>query len=119
MSKRTACLVGAAALVATAAACSSSSSPSSSSNSSGPSNTSAPKSGGSITVLESTGYSGAWSSLDPPADKSFAALQDFNTAIYGNLFELGPNGAIVPDLATGYAFSPDAKTVTITLRQGV
>src|SRR5262245_20265862 len=106
MSVRTACIAGAAALVATAAACSSSPS---SSNKSGPSNsataTSAPKAGGSITVLESTGYSGAWTSLDPPADKSFAALQDFNTAIYGNLFELGPNGTIVPDLATGYTFS--------------
>jgi peptide/nickel transport system substrate-binding protein len=41
------------------------------------------------------------------------------TAIYGQLFELGAGGKIVPDLATGYSFSPDAKTVTITLRQGV
>jgi len=41
------------------------------------------------------------------------------TAIYGQLFELGTGGAIVPDLATSYSFSPDAKTVTIHLRQGV
>ncbi len=41
------------------------------------------------------------------------------TAIYGQLFELGPNGTIIDDLATGYTFSPDAKTVTITLRPGV
>jgi len=41
------------------------------------------------------------------------------TAIYGQLFELGAGGKVVPDLATGYTFSPDAKTVTITLRQGV
>ena len=75
--------------------------------------------GGSITVLESSGYSGAWSNLDPAQDKEGAALQDFNSAIYGQLFELGPGGAVVPDLATGYAFSPDAKTVTITIRQGV
>jgi len=40
-------------------------------------------------------------------------------AIYGQLFMLGPGGKIEPDLATGYSFSPDAKTVTITLRQGV
>jgi peptide/nickel transport system substrate-binding protein len=120
LSVRTACIAGAAALVATAAACSSSPS---SSNSSGPSNsatpTSAPKAGGSITVLESSGYSGAWSNLDPAQDKEGAALQDFNSAIYGQLFELGPGGTVVGDLATGYAFSPDAKTVTITIRQGV
>jgi peptide/nickel transport system substrate-binding protein len=120
LSVRTACIAGAVALVATAAACSSSPS---SSNSSGPSNsaipTSAPKAGGSITVLESSGYSGAWSTLDPAQNKEGAATQDFMSAIYGQLFELGSNGTVVPDLATGYSFSPDAKTVTITIRQGV
>jgi ABC-type transport system substrate-binding protein len=110
MSMRTACLAGAAALILTAAACSSS--PSSNS-------TAAPKAGGSITVLESTGYSGAWSTLDPAQNKEGAATQDFMTAIYGELFHLGTGGKIVPDLATGYTFSPDAKTVTITLRQGI
>jgi peptide/nickel transport system substrate-binding protein len=120
MSMRTACLGGAAALVVAVAACSSS--PSSSAGGSGPTSSvsAAPvKSGGSITVLESTGYSGAWSTLDPAQNKEGAATQDFMTAIYGQLFELGPGGKIIPDLATGYTFSPDAKTVTITLRQGV
>ena len=42
-----------------------------------------------------------------------------HTAIYGQLFELGTGGQIVPDLATSYSFSPDAKTVTINIRQGV
>src|SRR5487761_409237 len=117
MSMRTACLAGAAALVLTAAACSSSS-PSPGAASSTP--TSAPlKSGGSITVLESSGYSGAWSTLDPAQNKEGAATQDFMTAIYGQLFQLGTGGTIVPDLATSYSFSPDAKTVTINLRQGV
>ena len=41
------------------------------------------------------------------------------TAIFGELFHLGPGGKVTPDLATSYKFSPDAKTVTITLRQGV
>ncbi len=41
------------------------------------------------------------------------------TAIYGQLFELGAGGKIIPDLATGYTYSPNAETVTITLRQGV
>src|ERR1700722_15786177 len=121
MSVRTACLAGAAALVLTAAACSSSSS--SSPGAAGPPSSSASsaplKTGGSITVLESSGYSGAWSTLDPAENKEGAATQDFMTAIYGQLFELGTGGKIIPDLATGYTFSPDAKTVTITLRQGV
>jgi peptide/nickel transport system substrate-binding protein len=122
MSKRTACLAGAAALILTAAACSSSSSSSPNANSS----TGAPissqpvvKSGGSITVLESSGYAGAWSTLDPAENKEGAATQDFMTAIYGQLFELGANGTIVDDLATGYTLSPNAEDVTITLRQGV
>jgi len=125
MSMRTACLAGAAAMVLTAAACSSSSTSTPSGNGSGAASstsspTSAPlKSGGSITVLESSGYSGAWTTLDPPNNKEGAATQDFMTAIYGQLFELGTGGAIVPDLATGYSFSPDGKTLTINLRQGV
>jgi peptide/nickel transport system substrate-binding protein len=120
MSMRTACLAGAAATVLTAAACSSSSSTGTGSNSASSTPTAAPaKSGGSITVLESSGYSGAWTNLDPPNDKGGQALQDFNSAIYGQLFELGSGGKIVPDLATGYSFSPDGKTLTITLRQGV
>src|ERR1700728_5451527 len=118
MSMRTACLAGAAALVLTAAACSSgSSSPSGATPSS--SATGAPVAGGSITVLESTGYAGAWSTLDPAENKEGAATQDFMTAIYGQLFELGSGGKIIPDLAAGYTYSPDAKTVTITLRTGV
>ena len=120
LSVRTACIAGAAALVATAAACSSSSSSGSASPTGSALTTQgAVKSGGSITVLESSGYSGAWSNLDPAQDKEGAALQDFNSAIYGQLFELGTGGKVVGDLATGYTFSPDAKTVTITIRQGV
>jgi peptide/nickel transport system substrate-binding protein len=120
MSVRAACIAGVAALVATGAACSSSSSTSAGNGSSNsPIATSAAKAGGSITVLESSGYSGAWSNLDPAQNKEGAATQDFMVAIYGQLFELGAGGKIVPDLATGYTFSPDAKTVTITLRKGV
>ncbi|HEY0933833.1 MAG TPA: ABC transporter substrate-binding protein [Trebonia sp.] len=121
MSTRTACLAGAAALALTAAACSSS--PSSSTGAAtgtGSSASSAPvKTGGSITVLESSGYSGAWSNLDPAQNKEGDALQDFMTAIYGQLFELGSGGKVTPDLATGYTVSADAKTITVTLRQGV
>src|ERR1700734_3056964 len=109
LSMRTACLAGAAAMVLTAAAACSSSSSTGGGGSSTASTTptSAPlKSGGSITVLESSGYSGAWTTLDPATNKEGAATQDFMTTVYGELFELGSGGAIVPDLATGYSFSP-------------
>ncbi len=80
----------------------------------------APKAGGSLTVLESTGYSGAWPvGLDPATNIDGAADQDYMDAIYGELFELGPKGQIIDDLATGYSFSNDAKTIAINLRQGV
>ncbi len=117
-SMRTACLAGAAALTLAAAACSSSSSGTVS-----PTGSALPsvpvKSGGSITVLESAGYSGAWTTLDPAQNKEGAATQDFMTAIFGELFELGPNNVIQPDLATSYSYSANAENVTITLRQGV
>src|SRR5215475_5020648 len=120
---RTACLAGAAALVLSAAAACSSSPSSSNGNvsktGSAVASQLAKKAGGSITVLESSGYSGAWTTLDPAQNKGGAATQDFMTAIYGQLFELGTGGKIVPDLATGYSFSPDGKTLTVTLRKGV
>src|ERR1700733_6472705 len=114
------------AVIVIAAACSSggssgSTSPSSSaSSSSGTFSVSQPKTGGSITVLESKGYSGDWpDGLDPASNLDAIPNQDMMEAIYGQLFMLGPGGKIEPDLATGYSFSPDAKTVTITLRKGV
>ncbi len=134
-SARTACLgIAAAALAAGCGGGSSGggggSSSSSGSPGSGPSPGAAPiraapvKPGGQITVLESAGHSGAWYSRDPAAGpdrrrQTAAANQDFMEAVYGQLFMLGPGGKVEPDLATGYRFSPDAKTVTITLRQGV
>jgi peptide/nickel transport system substrate-binding protein len=87
---------------------------------SGSVNVSQPKAGGSITVLEGKGYSGDWPyGFDPATNVDAIPNQDMMEAIYGQLFMLGPGGKIEPDLATGYSFSPDAKTVTITLRQGV
>jgi peptide/nickel transport system substrate-binding protein len=121
------------AVIAAAAACSSGGSSSSASGGGGGGSASAspgsasgsisvsqPKQGGSITVLESKGYSGDWpDGLDPASNLDAIPNQDMMEAIYGQLFMLGPGGQIEPDLATGYTFSPDAKTVTINLRQGV
>jgi len=111
------CLGGTALLLALAvAACgggsSSSSTPASAST--------APHAGGSLTVLEGAGFAGDWpDGLDPATNINGAADQSYMDAVYGELFELGPKGVIIDDLATGYSFSNDAKTITITLRQGV
>jgi peptide/nickel transport system substrate-binding protein len=122
MSMRTACLAGAAALALSAAACSGSpsSSPSSKASVNSISNVPPPKAGGTITVLEGDGYSGDWPyGFDPATDVTGSANQDFFDAVYGQLFDLGPGGKVEPDLATGYKISPNAETVTVTLRQGV
>jgi peptide/nickel transport system substrate-binding protein len=125
MSMRTACLAGAAALVLTAAAaCSSGGGSASSKPSVQTSNSSikAPpaKAGGSLTVLEGKGYNGDWPlGLDPATNTTGAADQDYYNAVYGQLFELGDNGKLIDDLATGYQYSNGNRTVTIDLRPGV
>lgn len=72
--------------------------------------------GGSLTVLESPDK--AWQSLDP-ATIARAPINDLMDAIYGDLFQEGPNGKIVPDLATSYRYSNGGKTFTIKLRSGL
>src|SRR6202161_3540244 len=132
MSMRTGCLAGAAALVlTTAAACSSggsSSSPgstASSSSSAAPGQTSitstgAPVPGGSITVLEGKGFAGDWPlGLDPATNTTGSADQDYYNPALGDLFELGAGGKQIDDLATGYTYSNNNKTVTINLRPNV
>jgi peptide/nickel transport system substrate-binding protein len=90
-----------------------------------PSNTSGavsatPKHGGSLTVLEETGLTGAWpTGLDPATDATGSTNQSYLDAVYGELFELGPNGTTVPDLAAGYDLLDGARTVAIHLRAGV
>jgi peptide/nickel transport system substrate-binding protein len=111
-----------AAVVLAAAACSSSGSGSAAkpASSTGSFTVSAPKEGGQVTALLGQGYSGLWpAGLDPATNVDAIPNQDMMEAIYGQLFELGSNGQVEPDLATSYSFSPDAKDVTITLRQGV
>src|ERR1700733_2153456 len=128
MSMRTACLAGAAVLVLTAAAACSSGSSGGSGAASSPSvlksNTSIavapPKAGGSLTVLEGKGFSGDWPlGLDPATNTTGSADQDYDNAVYGELFELGTGGKQIDDLATGYKFSNNNATITITLRPNV
>jgi peptide/nickel transport system substrate-binding protein len=78
------------------------------------------KAGGSLTVLEGKGYNGDWPlGLDPATNTTGAADQDYYNAVYGQLFELGDNGKLIDDLATGYQYSNGNRTVTIDLRPGV
>jgi peptide/nickel transport system substrate-binding protein len=112
-------LLGGAALMLalTAAACGGGGS--SSSSTAAPAST-ALKTGGSLTVFEWNGYSGDWpAGLDPATNINGAATQSQMNAVFGSLFELGPNGTIIPDLATGYSFSNGGKTITLDIRQGV
>jgi peptide/nickel transport system substrate-binding protein len=42
-----------------------------------------------------------------------------NDAIYGELFEIGANNKVIPDLATNYSITNGGETLTIDLRHGV
>jgi peptide/nickel transport system substrate-binding protein len=76
----------------------------------------APKRGGHITVV------GAFriQLVDPHSLRSpYLTDQAVLSAIYGGLFNEGPHGEIVPDLAESYDVSEDQKTITLHLRKGV
>jgi peptide/nickel transport system substrate-binding protein len=116
IASRPVCLgVCAALLAAMAAACGTSST-----NSSHTTGTAGPHAGGSLTVLEDSGYAGAWpAGLDPATNINGAADQSYMNSIFGQLFELGVGGKVIDDLATGYSFANGGKTFVINLRQGV
>ncbi|MGH8987206.1 MAG: ABC transporter substrate-binding protein, partial [Acidimicrobiales bacterium] len=78
-----------------------------------------PKPGGSLTVLEWTGYEGSWPGLDPETDTDGGADISYLNAIFGELFELGPNGKTIDDLATGYKYTNHTKTIDVSIRKGV
>jgi peptide/nickel transport system substrate-binding protein len=92
----------------------------SSTASAGPQNSATPKAGGSFTMLEETGLTGAWpTGLTPWTDGNGSANQSYLNAIYGNLFQLGADGKLIPDLALSATPSDGGKTYTIALRPGV
>jgi peptide/nickel transport system substrate-binding protein len=72
-----------------------------------------------MTVLENSSYIGDWSGLNPATNTDDVANTPMMDAIYGDLFEQGPDNKPIPDLATGYKITDGGKTVTITLRKGV
>ena len=76
--------------------------------------------GGAMTVLAESGYQGAWpAGLDPATNTNGAANLSYMNSIYGQLFQLGAGGKIIPDLAAGSQISDNGKTVKIMIRPGV
>jgi peptide/nickel transport system substrate-binding protein len=73
----------------------------------------------SLNVLELGTTYGSWSSLDPLTDAAPSVNHDFFNAVYGELFEQGPGGALIPDLASGYKVTDNGLEVDIFLRAGV
>jgi hypothetical protein len=71
--------------------------------------------GGALTVLAITSQ---WPGLDPATDTQASADYDYMNAIYGQLFIPGAKGKILPDLATGYHFSPDGLTLPSSSAKG-
>src|SRR4051812_19537327 len=110
MSTLTICLCAFSLVLAACGGSSSSSSPQSST----------PHAGGSLTVLEGQGFAGDWpAGLDPATEINGAANQSYMNAIFSQLFELGPGGKIIYDLASAATPSNGGKTWTISIRQGV
>src|SRR5215469_8946743 len=61
---------------------------------------SSPTSGGSLTVLENS--IGEWPvGLDPATNTSDLADAPYMNSIFGTLFDVGPNGKLIGNLATG------------------
>ncbi|MBO0887435.1 MAG: ABC transporter substrate-binding protein, partial [Acidimicrobiales bacterium] len=72
--------------------------------------------GGTVTDLLGAGLYGSWTGFDPVVATS---VSEFLGTVFGTLFDVGPHGTLVPDLATGYKLSEGGLTLTIHLRPGV
>lgn len=75
--------------------------------------------GGSLTALELAGSTGNWSVLDPLPDTTAGEHWDFYNSIYGMLFQPGPKGKILPDIAQSWKTSDHGLQFDIMLRHGV
>ena len=78
-----------------------------------------PRRGGSLTVLEGSDFAGSWPGLDPATNTNGDANASMMDSVFGELFEVGPQGQNIPDLATGYRFLNGNKTIEIFLRHNV
>ncbi len=82
----------------------------------GPSAMAAPKKGGHFRL--GLGHGSTTDSNDPATFENLYS-QVLGAASRNNLTEVDQNGKLVPELAESYEASPDAKTWTFKLRQGV
>ena len=71
------------------------------------------------TSVNVAGITILWPTLDPATDSQSGSDIDLMNSIYGELFESGKGGKIVPDIASGYKITDGGRLVTITLRPGV
>jgi len=82
-----------------------------------------PTAGGELTVLLDAAFAGGWATgLDPATSNTTGANLAQNSAIFGGLFTLEPDGdggKIVENQAESFSWSDDAKTLTVTLRDGI
>jgi peptide/nickel transport system substrate-binding protein len=76
----------------------------------------ASQSNGSLKVLV---IGGEWPNLDPALDTQDAADSALLSTIYGDLFQFGPHGSVIPDQATGYKFTDGGMAVDISIRHGL
>src|SRR5665213_869546 len=79
------------------------------------SSTSSIKRGGSVTDFVNLGQ---WPGLDPATNTQDTADASENNAIFGQLFFLGQNNAVTPDMATGYKYLDNHKVIDIFIRPG-
>lgn len=80
--------------------------------------TTSPRHGGTLTVLEPS--ADAWpTGLDPVTSTTATISQSEMNAIFGELFELGPRGTTIDDLAEGSSLTDHNRRFTIRLRPGV
>jgi peptide/nickel transport system substrate-binding protein len=72
---------------------------------------------GSVTDLLGAGLFGSWTGFD---FSDTTSLSEFaSPTVLGALFDLGPNGTLIPDLATSYQLTDGGLGLTIHLRPGV
>src|SRR3989442_10755973 len=69
------------------------------------------KRGGVLTLVRQ----GEATNLDPHKVPAFTSHRVFEL-VYSTLTRLGPDGAVLPDLAESWTIAPDAKQVTLRLR---
>lgn len=109
--KRVPLIAGAVCLGMTATACGS---PSSGAGSGAGSASSTPHPGGSLAVATEA----AWTAIDPLKIHSITS-RGIGRAVFDTLLAYDTKGQLQPELAAKWSVSPDGKTYTLTLRQGV